>query len=187
MLKYELINWLWQDADCSECYCVWCGRSSDLVSCKSCKTLFCSTCVKRNIGEACLSEVQASRWQCCSCSPSLLKRLTSELEKAMGSGDMVVSSSESDSENSDADNNLKVGYDGIPYWIDREIISVILIFLLVLLHDLRAFICRYMSLFFLHSDFIIVAHDGQVNWTFYDSFLHGVKITPLDMLFSEAS
>lgn len=99
-----------KDADCSECYCVWCGRSSDLVSCKSCKTLFCTTCVKRNISEACLSdEVQASCWQCCCCSPSLLKRLTSELEKAMGSENLIVSSSESDSENSDADNNLKIG------------------------------------------------------------------------------
>ncbi|KAH9706875.1 protein CHROMATIN REMODELING 20 [Citrus sinensis] len=99
-----------KDADCSECYCVWCGRSSDLVSCKSCKTLFCTTCVKRNISEACLSdEVQASCWQCCCCSPSLLKRLTSELGRAMGSENLIVSSSESDSENSDADNNLKIG------------------------------------------------------------------------------
>lgn len=99
-----------KDADCSECYCVWCGRSSDLVSCKSCKTLFCTTCVKRNISEACLSdEVQASCWQCCCCSPSLLKRLTSELGRAVGSENLIVSSSESDSENSDADNNLKIG------------------------------------------------------------------------------
>lgn len=99
-----------KDADCSECYCVWCGRSSDLVSCKSCKTLFCTTCVKRNISEACLSdEVQASCWQCCCCSPSLLKRLTSELGRAMGSENLIVSSSESDSESSDSDNNLKIG------------------------------------------------------------------------------
>ncbi|KAH9771403.1 protein CHROMATIN REMODELING 20 [Citrus sinensis] len=99
-----------KDADCSECYCVWCGRSSDLVSCKSCKTLFCTTCVKRNISEACLSdEVQASCWQCCCCSPSLLKRLTSELGRAVGSENLIVSSSESDSESSDSDNNLKIG------------------------------------------------------------------------------
>ncbi|KAK1581796.1 hypothetical protein Q3G72_009099 [Acer saccharum] len=98
-----------KDADCSECYCGWCGQSSDLVSCKSCKTLFCSTCVKSNLGEAYLSEAQASCWQCCCCSPSLLQRLKLELEKAMGSEDVIVSSSESDSENSDAENNLTIG------------------------------------------------------------------------------
>ncbi|KAL5837673.1 hypothetical protein ACOSQ3_014842 [Xanthoceras sorbifolium] len=98
-----------KDADCSECYCGWCGQSSDLVSCNSCKTLFCSTCVKRNLGEAYLSESQGSCWQCCCCSPSLLQRLTLELEKAMGSEDVIVSSSESDSENSDAENNLALG------------------------------------------------------------------------------
>ncbi|XP_031283826.1 protein CHROMATIN REMODELING 20 isoform X1 [Pistacia vera] len=98
-----------QDADCSECFCGWCGRSNDLINCKSCKVLFCTTCVQRNISEACLSEIQASSWQCCCCSPSLLQRLTLEFEKAIGSGDLTVSSSESDSESSDADNNLTVG------------------------------------------------------------------------------
>lgn len=100
---------MWQDVDCSECYCGWCGQSSDLVSCKSCKTLFCSTCVKRNLGEAYLSEAQASCWQCCYCSPSLLQRLTLEFERALGSEAVIVSSSDSDSENSDED-NLTIGY-----------------------------------------------------------------------------
>ncbi|XP_021684987.2 protein CHROMATIN REMODELING 20 isoform X2 [Hevea brasiliensis] len=92
-----------KDPDCSECYCAWCGKSNDLVSCKSCKTLFCATCIKRNIGEDFLSKVQASGWQCCCCLPSQLQRLTSELEKAMESEDLMVSSSDSESENSDAD------------------------------------------------------------------------------------
>ncbi|XP_044499237.1 protein CHROMATIN REMODELING 20-like isoform X2 [Mangifera indica] len=99
-----------KDADCSECFCGWCGQSSDLISCKSCKVLFCTTCVKRNISEACLSEIQASSWHCCCCSPSLLKRLNLEFEKAIGSGDLTVSSSESDSESSDADSNQTVGH-----------------------------------------------------------------------------
>lgn len=119
IFKFELNYLFMQDADCSECYCVWCGRSSDLVSCKSCKTLFCTTCVKRNISEACLSdEVQASCWQCCCCSPSLLKRLTSELGRAVGSENLIVSSSESDSESSDSDNNLKIGYDDSSNWTE---------------------------------------------------------------------
>ncbi|XWS57776.1 hypothetical protein CRYUN_Cryun09bG0202200 [Craigia yunnanensis] len=92
-----------KDADCSECYCGWCGQRNELVSCKSCKTLFCTKCIRRNIGEECLLEVQASGWQCCCCLPSLLQKLTSELERAMGSQDTMVSSSDSDSENSDDD------------------------------------------------------------------------------------
>lgn len=99
-----------QDPDCSECYCGWCGQSNDLVSCKSCKTLFCATCIKRNIGEDCLSKVQASGWQCCCCLPSQLQRLTSELEKALESEDLMVSSSDSESENSDADTGVAIRF-----------------------------------------------------------------------------
>ncbi|XWS58430.1 hypothetical protein CRYUN_Cryun08bG0033000 [Craigia yunnanensis] len=97
-----------KDVDCSECYCGWCGQSNDLVNCKSCKTLFCTKCIGRNIGEECLLEVQASGWQCCCCLPSLLQKLTSELERAMGSRDTMVSSSDSESENSDADVNTAI-------------------------------------------------------------------------------
>ncbi|GKV07068.1 hypothetical protein SLEP1_g18876 [Rubroshorea leprosula] len=92
-----------KDADCSECYCGWCGQSSDLLSCKSCKTLFCTTCIRRNIGEEFLSGIRASGWQCCCCCPSLVKNLTLELEKAIGSGELIISSSDSGSENSDAE------------------------------------------------------------------------------------
>ncbi|KAJ8760391.1 hypothetical protein K2173_015058 [Erythroxylum novogranatense] len=92
-----------KDLDCSECYCTWCGQSDDLVSCKSCEKLFCTTCVKRNVGEEYLSIIKASGWQCCCCSPSLLQKLTSDLEKAIGSVDKMVMSSDSDSESSDAD------------------------------------------------------------------------------------
>uniref|UniRef100_A0A5B7C3W7 ATP-dependent helicase ATRX n=1 Tax=Davidia involucrata TaxID=16924 RepID=A0A5B7C3W7_DAVIN len=97
-----------KDPDCSECYCGWCGRNSDLVSCRSCKTLFCTTCIKRNFGEECLLEVQISGWQCCCCSPSILKRLTSKLEKAIESRSLIVSSSDTDSDTSDADINVAV-------------------------------------------------------------------------------
>ncbi|XP_062144100.1 protein CHROMATIN REMODELING 20 isoform X4 [Alnus glutinosa] len=95
-----------KDPDCSECYCGWCGGSDDLVSCKSCKTLFCTTCIKRNIGGECLSEIQTSGWKCCCCQPSVLQGLSLQLEKAMGSGDLMVSSSDSDSDNSDAGVNI---------------------------------------------------------------------------------
>ncbi|KAK8712777.1 hypothetical protein V6N13_148005 [Hibiscus sabdariffa] len=95
-------------SDSSECYCGWCGQSKDLLSCKSCKTLFCMKCIRKNIGEECLLEVQASGWQCCSCLPTLLQKLTSELERALESQDTTVSSSDSDSENSDSDINTSV-------------------------------------------------------------------------------
>ncbi|XP_035548930.1 protein CHROMATIN REMODELING 20 isoform X2 [Juglans regia] len=95
-----------KDPDCTECYCGWCGGTSDLVRCKSCKTLFCTSCVKRNIGMDCLSEIQTSGWKCCSCRPSLLHRLSLQLEKAMGSGDFIVSSSDSGSDDSDAGVNI---------------------------------------------------------------------------------
>ncbi|XP_011038466.1 PREDICTED: protein CHROMATIN REMODELING 20-like isoform X2 [Populus euphratica] len=97
-----------KDPDCSECYCGWCGRNNDLVSCKSCRTLFCTACIKRNIGEEYLYKDAVSGWQCCCCSPSLLQRLTSQLEKAMGSGDIMVSSSDSDSDSSDTNDDVTI-------------------------------------------------------------------------------
>lgn len=97
-----------KDVESAESYCGWCGQSNDLVSCKSCKTLFCSKCIRRNIGEECLLEVQAHGWQCCCCLPSLLQKLTSELERAVGSQDTMVSSSDSESENSDAGINTAI-------------------------------------------------------------------------------
>lgn len=97
-----------KDSECSECYCGWCGQSNDLLSCESCKTLFCTKCVRKNIGEKYLLEVQASGWQCCCCSPTILQKLTSDLERAMGSSDTTVSSSDSESENSDADISTSV-------------------------------------------------------------------------------
>ncbi|XP_022742817.1 protein CHROMATIN REMODELING 20 isoform X2 [Durio zibethinus] len=97
-----------KDTDCSECYCGWCGQSNDLVSCKSCKTLFCTKCIRRNIGEEFMLDVLASGWQCCCCLPSLLQKLTSELVRAMGSQDTIVSSSDSESENSDTNINTAI-------------------------------------------------------------------------------
>ncbi|KAM3290099.1 protein CHROMATIN REMODELING 20 [Capsicum chacoense] len=94
-----------QDIDCSECYCRWCGRCSDLLSCKSCKRLFCSVCVRRNLGEETLLGIKTSGWRCCCCSPSILHPLVSELEKIMESQGLVDSSTDTDSDNSDADVN----------------------------------------------------------------------------------
>lgn len=87
---------LWQDPECSECYCGWCGRNSDLISCRSCKKLFCTVCIRSNLGEKCLFEVQASGWKCCCCTPSILQRLTLQFERAIISRDLMVSSSDSD-------------------------------------------------------------------------------------------
>lgn len=112
-----------QDPVCAECYCGWCGRSTDLVNCKSCKTLFCMICIKRNIGTECLSEVQNASWQCCCCRPGLLQKLTLELEKAMvversiDSSSDSDSSSESDSDNSNADVDVALRYNAIKYQI----------------------------------------------------------------------
>ncbi|KAF3452373.1 hypothetical protein FNV43_RR02806 [Rhamnella rubrinervis] len=97
-----------KDPDCSECYCRWCGQSIDLVSCKSCKSLLCMACIKRNFGMEFLSEVQISGWQCCCCCPSLLQKLTLELEKALDRVELIVSSSDSDSDNSDTDMDVAI-------------------------------------------------------------------------------
>ncbi|KAJ0467717.1 putative DNA helicase [Helianthus annuus] len=64
------------DADCAECFCGWCGRSGDLLSCRSCKNLFCTSCIKKNLGEECLLKARDPGWQCCYCSPSILQPLT---------------------------------------------------------------------------------------------------------------
>ncbi|KAK3043158.1 hypothetical protein RJ639_000047 [Escallonia herrerae] len=91
-------------SDCYECYCGWCGRTNDLVSCRSCRTLFCSMCIKRNFGEEFLLEVQASGWKCCCCTPSILKRLTSQLQEAIvESKGLLGSDLDSDSDDSDGD------------------------------------------------------------------------------------
>lgn len=88
------------DPDCAECFCGWCGRIGDLVSCGSCKNLFCTSCIKKNLGEDCLLKAQNSGWQCCCCSPSILQPLTSLLEKAFTSRSESSSSSDSDSDDS---------------------------------------------------------------------------------------
>ena len=106
---------LLQDPDCSEFYCGWCGQNIELVSCKSCRILFCNACIKRNIGEEYLPKFPASEWQCCCCSPSLLQRFKLQLEKAMGSGDTMIMSSDSDSESSDTDDGVTIRYTFVPY------------------------------------------------------------------------
>lgn len=85
-----------KDPECSECYCEWCGQKSNLIGCNSCKSLICSTCIKRNLGEKCLFEVKEFGWTCCCCSPSILQELTSQFEKAIISSDLMVSSSDGD-------------------------------------------------------------------------------------------
>ncbi|KAK9082988.1 hypothetical protein Scep_029459 [Stephania cephalantha] len=97
-----------KDPDCCECYCGWCGRSSDLINCRTCKMLFCAPCIKYNFGEEYLSTCQNSGWQCCCCSPILLRRLTLECEEALAAEDASVSTSDSDSELSDADIRSKI-------------------------------------------------------------------------------
>ncbi|KAL7614893.1 hypothetical protein Lser_V15G05260 [Lactuca serriola] len=98
------------DPECSECFCGWCGKNGDLVSCKSCKNLFCTSCIKKNLGEEYLLKAQESSWQCCCCTPSILQSLTSQLQKAFESrSESSSSSSESDSDDSDdSDDNIKV-------------------------------------------------------------------------------
>ncbi|XP_057250433.1 protein CHROMATIN REMODELING 20 isoform X3 [Beta vulgaris subsp. vulgaris] len=87
-----------RDPQCSNKYCGWCGSSNDLLSCTSCELLFCVLCIKRNIGVEYLPE---ATWRCCSCSPDLLQQLTLKLEKAVGSPDSTVFSSDSDTDSSD--------------------------------------------------------------------------------------
>ncbi|XP_068660987.1 protein CHROMATIN REMODELING 20-like isoform X2 [Aristolochia californica] len=97
-----------KDPDCTECYCGWCGWSNDLISCKSCKILLCTTCVKRNFGEKLLSEVKAFGWICCCCSPALLHELICACDKALEAAGQVSSSSDSDSDLSDSDIDVQI-------------------------------------------------------------------------------
>jgi len=78
-------------------YCTWCARSELLQSCSSCKLLFCTNCLSKNLGEECLSEAKATGWQCCCCIPSQLELLISECDKALGG----VESSDSESSNTE--------------------------------------------------------------------------------------
>ncbi|KAK4282924.1 hypothetical protein QN277_014241 [Acacia crassicarpa] len=94
--------------DCSECYCAWCGGNNELVSCKSCKMLFCNNCIKKNLGTEFLAEVRATGWLCYCCRPNLLQRLLSQQEKALESVKTSVSSSSSDSDNSQAEINVTI-------------------------------------------------------------------------------
>ncbi|KAK9078052.1 hypothetical protein SSX86_002109 [Deinandra increscens subsp. villosa] len=100
--KYRLHDKMKEtDPDCAECFCGWCGRSGELLSCRSCKNLFCTLCIKKNLGEECLLKARDVGWQCCCCSPSILQALTLQLEKAFTSRSESSSSSDSDSDDSD--------------------------------------------------------------------------------------
>lgn len=96
------------DPDFSKCYCGWCGKGNDLLSCITCKMFFCTICIRRNFGEEQLSKIQASGWCCCFCSPSLLQQFVLECEKAIKARDQVVLSSESDSELSNTDIDVRI-------------------------------------------------------------------------------
>ncbi|KAJ1295322.1 hypothetical protein BS78_01G215300 [Paspalum vaginatum] len=63
-------------------YCTWCAQSELLQSCSSCKLLFCTNCLSKNLGEECSSEAKSTGWQCCCCLPSQLEHLISECDKA---------------------------------------------------------------------------------------------------------
>ncbi|CAJ1976268.1 unnamed protein product [Sphenostylis stenocarpa] len=91
--------------DCSEGYCTWCGGNNELVSCKLCNILFCTKCLKKNLGVELVPGDQASSRHCCCCHPNLLQRLSLQLEKAVGSANVIVSSSSSDSDDSDNSDN----------------------------------------------------------------------------------
>ncbi|XP_047316242.1 protein CHROMATIN REMODELING 20 [Impatiens glandulifera] len=86
-----------KDLDFMEGYCAWCGGTQNLLTCISCKTLFCGTCIKRNFGEERLLQIQQSSWICCCCSPDMLKKLTSPIVNAVQSKSLTTSSSDSDS------------------------------------------------------------------------------------------
>lgn len=94
--------------DSLERHCEWCGHIADLINCRSCEKRFCASCIKRNIGEEYLSEVQSSGWDCCCCSPIPLQRLTLELEKAMGDKKSMESSSDSSFDSSSVDTDADV-------------------------------------------------------------------------------
>ncbi|KAH1037493.1 hypothetical protein GLYMA_20G227200v4 [Glycine max] len=94
-----------QGQDCSEGYCTWCGGSSELVCCKLCKILFCTKCLKKNIGVELVPGVEDTSWHCCCCHPNLLQKLSLQLAKAVGAADLIVSSSGSDSDSSDDSDN----------------------------------------------------------------------------------
>ncbi|XP_019439922.1 PREDICTED: protein CHROMATIN REMODELING 20 isoform X1 [Lupinus angustifolius] len=111
LMKEKIHAKLSQDLadDCSECNCAWCGGSSELVICKLCKILFCTSCIKKNLGVDFLDEeAQATGWDCCCCRPNVLQRLSLQLQRATGSADVLVSSSGSDSDNSDAGINATI-------------------------------------------------------------------------------
>ncbi|XP_062205430.1 protein CHROMATIN REMODELING 20 [Phragmites australis] len=77
-------------------YCTWCAQSEQLQSCSSCKLLFCTNCLSKNLGEQCLSEAKVTGWQCCCCIPSQLELLISECDKALS-----VESSDPESSNTE--------------------------------------------------------------------------------------
>lgn len=78
-------------------YCTWCAQSGQLQSCSSCKLLFCTKCLSRNLGEECLSKAKVIGWQCCCCIPNQLERLISVCDKALNG----IESSDPESSNTE--------------------------------------------------------------------------------------
>ncbi|KAF8767830.1 Transcriptional regulator ATRX like protein [Argiope bruennichi] len=62
-----------QDESGNYNYCAWCGNGGKLYLCDFCPNTFCSTCVRRNIGRAAVSEMSKEGWKCYCCDPSKLK------------------------------------------------------------------------------------------------------------------
>lgn len=106
-LNSKSVRMKFQGSGAAESFCGWCGKCGDLVKCESCAMFFCPICIKRTLGEECMSESKFSVWQCFCCSPSQLKQFVMDCDKALNGFAATGSDVSSESSDSDIDHPIR--------------------------------------------------------------------------------
>jgi len=73
-----------KDEDGTEVHCQWCAEGGNVLMCDDCPHVFCRSCLKRNLGQDRMKEIEkADNWKCLVCNPKPVESLIRECDRVM--------------------------------------------------------------------------------------------------------